>query len=64
MKFKALNKVWSRILNILFWSIISAAFIGPGTVLDADTGKGVHIIQFDDLPTPRKISFRAKLEKI
>ncbi len=35
MKFKALNKVWSRILNILFWSIISAAFIGPGTVTTA-----------------------------
>lgn len=35
MKCKALNKVWSRILNILFWSIISAAFIGPGTVTTA-----------------------------
>ena len=35
MKFKGLNKVWNRILNILFWSIISAAFIGPGTVTTA-----------------------------
>ena len=35
MKFKTLNKVWGRILNILFWSIISAAFIGPGTVTTA-----------------------------
>ncbi|MCR5456119.1 MAG: divalent metal cation transporter [Bacteroidales bacterium] len=35
MKFKALNKVWGRILNILLWSIISAAFIGPGTVTTA-----------------------------
>ena len=35
MKCKGLNKVWSRILNILFWSIISAAFIGPGTVTTA-----------------------------
>ena len=35
MKCKTLNKVWGRILNILFWSIISAAFIGPGTVTTA-----------------------------
>ncbi len=35
MKFKALNRIKSRILNILFWSIISAAFIGPGTVTTA-----------------------------
>ena len=25
----------SRLLNILFWSVISAAFIGPGTVTTA-----------------------------
>ena len=36
---------------------------GPGTVLDVDTEKGAHVIQFDDLPTPRSISFRAKLER-
>ncbi|MCQ2975883.1 MAG: divalent metal cation transporter [Bacteroidales bacterium] len=30
-----LHKCKSRILNILFWSIISAAFIGPGTVTTA-----------------------------
>ena len=29
------SKVKSRVLNILFWSIISAAFIGPGTVTTA-----------------------------
>jgi len=32
---KALTNVKNRILNILFWSIISAAFIGPGTVTTA-----------------------------
>jgi len=32
---KALTTVKNRILNILFWSIISAAFIGPGTVTTA-----------------------------
>ncbi|MCQ2252683.1 MAG: divalent metal cation transporter [Bacteroidales bacterium] len=35
MKNKVLKTIWSRILNILFWSIISAAFIGPGTVTTA-----------------------------
>ncbi len=37
---------------------------GPGTVLDADTGKGAHIIQFDDISTPRAVSFKAKLERL
>lgn len=32
---KVLNTVKNRLLNILFWSIISAAFIGPGTVTTA-----------------------------
>ena len=40
------------------------ALFGPGTVLDADMDKGAHVIQFDEMETPRKISFRAKLEKI
>ena len=35
---------------------------GCGTVLDADMDKGAHIIQFDDLSTPRVLSFKAKLE--
>ena len=37
---------------------------GPGTVVGADAAKGVHVIRFDDLPTPRSISFQAKLERI
>lgn len=32
---KLLNNIKGRVLNILFWSIISAAFIGPGTVTTA-----------------------------
>lgn len=35
MKNKVLGNIWKRLLNILFWSIISAAFIGPGTVTTA-----------------------------
>lgn len=37
---------------------------GDGIVTDIDTDKGAHIIQFDDMPTPRAISFKSKLEKI
>lgn len=35
---------------------------GPGTVLDVDLEKQAHVIQFDEMETPRRISFRAKLE--
>ena len=37
---------------------------GTGTVLEADADKGVHIIQFDDLPTPRALTVKAKLERL
>lgn len=40
-----------------------AAF-GEGTVLDVDTGKSAHVIQFDEMETPRSISFRARLERL
>lgn len=35
---------------------------GLGTVLDADLERSAHIVQFDGMETPRRISFRAKLE--
>ena len=37
---------------------------GTGTVLEADRDKAAHVIQFDDLSTPRALSFKAKLEKL
>lgn len=36
---------------------------GLGTVTDVDFVKGAHIVQFDEIDTPRAISFRAKLDK-
>ena len=39
------------------------ALFGTGTVLETDLGRGAHLIQFDELDTPRRISFRAKLER-
>ena len=39
------------------------AIMGPGTVIEVDFSKGAHLVRFDSMPTPRAISFRAKLEK-
>lgn len=38
------------------------SIMGSGTVVDIDTVKGAHIVQFDAIATPRAISFRARLE--
>jgi DNA helicase-2/ATP-dependent DNA helicase PcrA len=40
------------------------AVMGEGTVLEIEREKGFFLIQYDSLPTPRRISFRAKLEKV
>ncbi|MBO4914558.1 MAG: UvrD-helicase domain-containing protein [Oscillospiraceae bacterium] len=40
------------------------AVFGMGTVVDVDMEKGAHIILFDEMKTPRAISFRAKLQPI
>ncbi len=37
---------------------------GEGTVLETDGETGAHLIQFDDMKTPRKISYKVKLEKL
>ena len=39
------------------------ALFGLGTVLDVDRDRGAHLVRFDELDTPRRISFRAKLER-
>ena len=41
---------------------VTHAILGPGTVVEVDLVKGAHIVKFDAVPTPRAISFRAKLE--
>lgn len=40
------------------------AVFGTGTVTDVDRDRGAHVIQFDSMDTPRKISFRVKMERI
>lgn len=36
---------------------------GPGRILETDLDRNAYVVQFDDMPTPRSITFRAKLEK-
>ncbi len=36
---------------------------GDGEILETDTRKGVYLVRFDEIPTPRKISFRVKMEQ-
>ena len=43
---------------------VSHFLFGEGTVLDADLQKKAYSVQFDEIDTPREISFRAKLEKL
>ena len=43
---------------------VQHSIMGLGTVIDIDTAKGAHIIQFDRIETPRAISFKAKLEAL
>lgn len=39
-------------------------YLGQGSILDVDMDKGAYIVQFDEIATPRNISFRAKLTQI
>ncbi len=42
---------------------ITHDIMGGGTVEDTDETQGAYIIRFDSLPTPRRISFKAKLTR-
>ena len=37
------------------------SILGMGTMLELDEAKQAWLIRFDGLPTPRRISFRARL---
>ena len=43
---------------------VSHAIFGTGTIEEINSEKNAYIIRFDELPTPRKISVKAKLETI
>jgi hypothetical protein len=37
--------------------------MGAGEILDTDRDGGAYVVKFDALPTARKISMKAKLER-
>lgn len=41
---------------------VKHALFGLGTVIEIDMDKSAHVVQFDEMATPRRISFKAKLE--
>ena len=43
---------------------VNHEIMGRGVILSVDTTKSAYIVKFDDLPTERRISFKARLEKI
>jgi hypothetical protein len=43
---------------------VKHSIFGSGTVVDVDLIKVAHLVKFDNIDTPRSISFRAKLEKV
>ena len=38
------------------------SIFGCGTIVETDEARSANLVQFDDMPTPRSISYRAKLE--
>ena len=43
---------------------VEHAMFGPGTVLEVDLDRRAYSVQFDAMETPRKISFRARLDRL
>ena len=43
---------------------VKHSIFGSGTVVDVDLIKAAHLVKFDNIDTPRSISFRAKLQKV
>lgn len=42
---------------------VKHSIFGSGTVVDVDLIKAAHLVKFDNIDTPRSISFRAKLKR-
>lgn len=39
-------------------------YFGEGSILEVDVDKGAYVVKFDDIATPRSISFRARLNRV
>lgn len=53
-----------RMVGYPVGSRVKHKIFGFGTIMEADETKAVYQIQFDELPTPRRISFRVALELV
>ncbi len=51
-------------LELKAGNYVNHEIMGRGVILSVDTTKSAYIVKFDDLPTERRISFKARLEKI
>ena len=43
---------------------VNHSIMGRGVIVSVDTAKNAYVVKFDDLPTERRISFKARLEKL
>lgn len=43
---------------------VKHSVFGTGVILDVDTAKSAYLVQFDEIPTPRSISFKVKLNVV
>ena len=43
---------------------VKHSIFGAGTILDVDQNRSAYLVQFDEMPTPRGISFKARLEPL
>lgn len=50
-------------LSLAVGQRVKHSIFGSVTVVDVDLIKAAHLVKFDNIDTPRSISFRAKLEK-
>ena len=41
---------------------VKHSIFGTGRILEVDRDRSAYLVQFDEMPTPRNISFRARLE--
>lgn len=43
---------------------VKHSVLGMGTIVETNIAKAAYLVQFDDIETPRNISFRAKLQEL
>lgn len=60
---RALSKM-SALAGLSIDDRVEHGILGKGTITEIDETKHVYTVKFDDIPTPRKMSFKAPLVKL